>query len=266
MQSGGHEPYAENTGWLGRAMELAGIPGKALALDMPLLIRGGEDLDNLYPANLKGVDGPKVHTLELLQAEYTGSAAVAFEKLRLRAVNGSLDALRRDPGGLALAAGREMAKPDGPNVAVVRIPEFDTHAHQGAHDGLLPNRLGEIDAVFQGFKIGLGPQWSNAIILTLTEFGRTVRENGSEGTDHGYGTAALLAGGLIKKASVLANWPGLSDKELYQGRDLMATLDYRSVCAAAIEAAFGIDHDVIAEQVFSEKRLPRVYGRLFGTA
>ncbi|MEO6014229.1 MAG: DUF1501 domain-containing protein [Devosia sp.] len=264
MQSGGREAFASQSGWLGRAMELAGIPGKALALDMPLIVRGGEDLDNLFPVNLKNVVPPKAELIALLEAEHDGDMQAALEKLRIRAMGEALMPLRRNPGSLALEAGKEMAKPDGPNVAVVRITDFDTHAHQGTNDGMLPQRLALIDETFKGFKTGLGPAWKNSIILTLTEFGRTVKENGSEGTEHGYGTAALLAGGLIKRANVVANWPGLSDKELFEGRDLMATLDYRAVCAAAMEAAFGLDHDLVADQVFGEKNLAHVHGLIFG--
>jgi uncharacterized protein (DUF1501 family) len=264
MQSGGTAPFATQTGWLGRAMEMAGIPGKALALDMPLLVRGGEDLDNLYPASLKNVAPTRAALIAALEADADGDMKLAYEKLRLRALGNSMEALRRNPGGLAEEAGKEMAKPDGPNVAVVRITEFDTHAHQGTNDGMLPQRLQLIDDAFKGFKIGLGSAWANSIILTITEFGRTVKENGSEGTDHGYGTAALLAGGLIKRANVLADWPGLGDSDLFEGRDLMATLDYRSVCAAAIEAAFGLDHGLITEKVFGEKSLPHIHGLIFG--
>lgn len=264
MQSGGKEAFASQSGWLGRAMELAGIPGKALALDMPLIVRGGEDLDNLFPVNLKNVVPPKPDLIALLEAEYDGDMKAALEKLRLRAMGDVLAPLRRNPGSLASEAGKEMAKPGGPNVAVVRIPEFDTHAHQGTNDGMLSQRLALIDETFKGFKAGLGSAWRQSIVLTLTEFGRTVKENGSEGTDHGYGTAALMAGGLIKRSNVLADWPGLSDAELFEGRDLMATLDYRAVCAAALEAAFGLDHDVIAEQVFGDRKLPHVHGLVFG--
>jgi uncharacterized protein (DUF1501 family) len=262
MQSGTRDPFSSPTGWLGRAMEIAGIPGKALALDMPLLIRGGADLDNLYPANLPKTDAdPRV--LELLRQSSDGDVQASFAKLHLKATSGALEARRRDPAGLALAAGQEMARPGGPNVAVVRLTEFDTHSHQGATDGSLPDLFSTIDQVFRSFKIGLGDAWKNSIVLTLTEFGRTVKENGSQGTDHGYGTAALLAGGLIKKATVLADWPGLSDKELFQQRDLMATLDYRAVCAAAMEAAFAIPHDQITEQIFGEKDLVHVHDMIF---
>ena len=105
---------------------------------------------------------------------------------------------------------------------------------------------------------------SNTIILTMTEFGRTVKENGSAGTDHGYGSVGLLAGGLIKRSSVIANWPGLANRELYERRDLYATIDYRSVCAACVEAAFGLDHSVISETVFRDKNIPRIYRHIFG--
>lgn len=263
MMSGGQVPYGSDTGWLGRAMEIAGIPGKALALDMPLLIRGGEDLDNLYPVNMPGVKLPPEDLVSLIAASYGGEMEQAYDKVRVKLLNSSMSGLSRDPAGLALTAGQEMAKPGGPNVSVIRIPDFDTHARQGVDDGMLPRLLTTVDEVFRAYRIGLGDAWSNSIVLTLTEFGRTVKENGSDGTDHGYGTAALMAGGLLKKSTVMANWPGLSDKELFEGRDLMATLDYRAVCAAAIEAAFGIPHDQIAEQVFGEKRLLRVHDLLF---
>lgn len=263
MQSGGHVPYESDTGWLGRAMEIAGIPGKALALDMPLLIRGGEDLDNLYPADLPGVVPPSAELIELIAAGYEGDIARAYDKVRLKALNAALVPMQRNPAALALAAGQEMAKPGGPNVSVIRIPDFDTHARQGVDDGMLPRLLTTVDEVFRSYKIGLGSAWKDTIVMTLTEFGRTVKENGSDGTDHGFGTAALLAGGLLKKSTVMADWPGLSDRELFEGRDLMATLDFRAVCAAAIEAAFAIPHDQIAEQVFGESRLVHVHDLLF---
>jgi len=263
MQSGGHVPYGSDTGWLGRAMEIAGIPGKALALDMPLLIRGGEDLDNLYPVDLPGVTPPSGDLVGLLSASFGGETGDAYDKIRMKILNHSLASQRRDPAGLALVAGQEMAKPGGPNVSVIRIPEFDTHARQGVDDGMLPRLFTTVDEVFRAYKVGLGGAWQNSIVMTLTEFGRTAKENGSDGTDHGYGTTALLAGGLLKKGTVLANWPGVSDKELFEGRDLMATLDYRAVCAAAIEAAFGIPHDQVSEQIFGEKKLLRVHDLLF---
>ncbi|MEJ0011042.1 MAG: DUF1501 domain-containing protein [Bauldia sp.] len=261
MQTGIAKPFAIQTGWLGRAMELAGIPGKSLALDMPLLIRGAADLDNLYPASIPGSEGPTRDLMTALEAAYTGDASEAFAKLAMR--TGALEDRRREPAALAMHAGKEMAKPGGPNVSVIRVTDFDTHSQQGADEGRQADRHTIVDQIFLNYKHGLGDAWKNSIILTLTEFGRTVQENGSAGTDHGWGTAALIAGGLLKKASVVANWPGLGDKEMFEGRDLASTLDYRTICAAAIEAAFGLPHDEIAERIFMEPKLPHAYGLLF---
>ena len=121
-----------------------------------------------------------------------------------------------------------------------------------------------VDKTFATLKNELREQWTNTVVLTMTEFGRTVKENGSAGTDHGYGSVGLLAGGLIRKSSVIANWPGLSNGDLYERRDLYATIDYRSVCAACIEAAFNLDHSLISETIFRDKKISRIYRHIFG--
>ncbi len=115
MQTGITKPFGIQTGWLGRAMELAGIPGKSLALDMPLLIRGAADLDNLYPADVRGSLGPSRDLMGLLQAAHDGDEREAFGKLAMR--TGSDEDRRRAPAALALHAGQQMAKPGGPNVS-----------------------------------------------------------------------------------------------------------------------------------------------------
>ena len=111
--------------------------------------------------------------------------------------------------------------------------------------------------------MGLGRSWNDSIILTITEFGRTVKANGSAGTDHGYGSVGLLAGGMLNGGKILSKWPGISENDLFQKRDLMSTIDYRSICAACIEKAYNIPHDVIATKIFNEKKLERLYQHLF---
>ena len=83
------------------------------------------------------------------------------------------------------------------------------------------------------------------------------------GTDHGYGSAGIIAGGAISNGRVISDWPGLAKSEQFEGRDLMSTTDYRSVCAACIEKTLGIDHDLIASKVFYTPKLPRVYDHIF---
>ena len=257
MQGAGLSPFSEKTGWLGRALDLANVPGNALSLDMPLILRGNDDNDNFYPANIKN-SSVNTSLINLISKAHDNDEAEIFSKLSLKASNAYK--VPRDPVSLAEYAGKEMSKENGPNASVIRIGQFDTHANQvGAHD----RQLKIIDDVFAGYKRGLGDAWDKSIILTLTEFGRTVAVNGTRGTEHGYGTAGLLAGGTISKGRVIAQWPGLSKKDQFEGRDLMATLDYRSVCAACIERSLGLDHDLIASKVFFAPKLPRLYDYLF---
>jgi uncharacterized protein (DUF1501 family) len=262
VETGLLEPFSSQTGWLGRAMELAGIAGRSFSLDTPLLVRGATSIDNFYPASLMGSQAGEVETVAALTEAFDPSVRDVFAELEIRSAK-PITKVIRDPVGLALEAGKAMQTENGPRVAVIRIPEFDTHANQGADNGRHPELLSTIDKVFAGLKRGLGTVWSDTVVLTVTEFGRTVGVNGSAGTDHGYGSVGLLAGGLLRKSAVLANWPGLSDENLFEGRDLMATLDYRAVCSAAIEAALGLDHDVISEKVFGEHNLTRVHNAIF---
>lgn len=263
MESGNLQPFSDRTGWLGRALDLAQMPGRALSMDMPLIIRGGTELDNYYPSSLRGSADPDVGLAELLMQEHGETAAQSFEKISLKYVKPPKFAAR-DQVSLAKYAGQQLQLPEGPSAAVFRVAEFDTHALQGSDEGKHSRQLAELDDIFLGLKAGLREAWANTVILTLTEFGRTVKVNGTEGTDHGYGSAGLLAGGMLKKGQVIAQWPGLKTKDLFEERDLQTTIDYRSVCAACIEQAYGLDHDVIAERVFYEPGLPRLTHLLFG--
>ena len=263
MESGNLQPFSDRTGWLGRALDLAKMPGRALSIDMPLIIRGGIELDNYYPASLRGSPDPEVGLAELLMQEHSEVAAQSFQRISEKYTIPQ-KFVARDQVSLAKYAGQQLKNPNGPSAAVFRVAEFDTHALQGSDDGQHSRQLTELDDIFLGLKAGLKDAWENTIILTLTEFGRTVRVNGTEGTDHGYGSAGLLAGGMIRKGQVITQWPGLKTKDLFEERDLQSTIDYRSVCAACIEKAYGLDHDQIAERVFYEPNLPRLTDLIFG--
>ena len=250
VETGILTPFSSKTGWLGRAMELAGVGGRSLSLDTPLLVRGNMDVEAYYPSDLRGSKFPDNGVLDALKSIYEGDALETAEVLQQQ-LNLSLDAPRlRDPEGLATFAGKKMQSQHGPKVAVIRVPEFDTHANQGTEDGLHSEQLKVVDNVFGALKAGLGPMWASTVVITITEFGRTIAQNGSAGTDHGYGSACLIAGGLIDQAGIVSDWPGLKPNALHDGRDLQATIDMRSVCAACLEISFGLEHDEITEKVF----------------
>ena len=274
MQGGGDTPFFLRTGWLGRALDLALLPGKSLSLDMPLILRGTVDIDNYYPHRIRGSKGLDLDLIESIAMAHNDIEANYFRKVIDKASRKSQNNgffknskakgwLKRDAVSLAHYAGKQLAKDDGPIVSVLKINKFDTHALQGGNKGYLADQLRIYDDVIGAYKKGLGKAWKNSIILTVTEFGRTVMTNGGAGTDHGYGTAGLLAGGSIKKGRVFSDWPGLSTKDQFEARDLMSTTDYRSVCAACIEKALGLSHDTIADKVFYAPNLARSYDKFF---
>ena len=263
MQGGGLNPFSETSGWLGRALDLARTPGRSMSLDMPLVLRGMSDNDNFYPASIRGSSNLMTQLIDSISMSHSREGSEVFKKVSKKSTQKD-SIVPRNPASLAKYAGKAMAQENGPLSSVIKVDQFDTHAHQGSDEyGRHGKQLTLIDDIIAGYKEGLGDAWDRSIILTLTEFGRTVLENGTQGTEHGYGTAGLLAGGAISKSRVISNWPGLAKNEQFEQRDLMSTIDYRSVCAACIENALGLDHDLIAEKVFFTPKLPRVYKNIF---
>ena len=110
---------------------------------------------------------------------------------------------------------------------------------------------------------GLGKEFDNTLILTLTEFGRTVEQNGGYGTEHGYGSAILMAGGLLKKSQVLTDWPGLN--KLFEHRDLQSTIDARGIYASAMSAVLDLEFEQIKKNVFWNSDISNFSEQLFKT-
>ncbi len=263
MQGGGLSPFSDTTGWLGRALDLAKVPGRSLSLDMPLILRGMSDNDNFYPASIKSSSDLMTQLIDAISMAHSKEGSEIFQKVSMKS-NQKNSIVPRNPASLAKFAGKAMSKDGGPLSSVIKVDQFDTHANQGADEnGNHGTQLTLIDDIIAGYKEGLGDAWDRSIILTLTEFGRTVLENGTGGTEHGYGSAGLLAGGAITKSRIISQWPGLAKNEQFEKRDLMSTIDYRSVCAACIEKSLGLDHDLIASKVFYTPKLPRVYDQIF---
>ena len=263
MQGGGLNPFSETTGWLGRALDLAKTPGRSMSLDMPLILRGMSGNDNFYPASIRSSSDLMTKLIDSISMSHSKEGSEVFKKVSKKSTQKN-SIVPRNPASLAKYAGIAMSQEGGPLSSVIKVDQFDTHAAQGSDEyGRHGKQLTLIDDIIAGYKEGLGDAWDRSIILTLTEFGRTVLENGTKGTEHGYGTAGLLAGGAITKSRVISNWPGLAKNEQFEQRDLMSTIDYRSVCAACIENALGLDHDLIADKVFFSPKLPRVYNNIF---
>ena len=269
METGGHIPYSIKTGWLGRGMKLAELKGDglALALPMPLLLRGIPSNDNFYPSKKRL---PRTELLQLLKSVYVDKSehdlANMMEIIANRSMmNNGGTSMSRKNSSLAYKAGLELKKINGPRVAVFEVDGFDTHAAQGGVNGSHSDSLIEMDSIFKSLEKGLGSEIENTLVLTLTEFGRTIKQNGGRGTEHGYGSAIFMAGGLLKKSQVYTDWPGLKRKELFEGRDLNSTIDARSVYASAMSTVFDIDFKRIQKEVFWGDKLQNLSDKLFRT-
>ena len=163
------------------------------------------------------------------------------------------------------ASAEFLRREDGPKVAVFDTTGWDTHANEGAAQGQLAGRLAALDAGLRMLKEQLGPVWNDTAVLLATEFGRTAAINGTRGTDHGTGTAAFLLGGAVKGGRVITDWPGLSTRSLYQGRDLMPTLDLRSVLKGVMQEHLQVPGRALDTSVFPDSQAAKVLTGLVKT-
>ena len=262
MESGGHKPFTEYTGWLGRGMETAGLEGLAIALPMPLILRSKANLDNYFPTKLST---PSPEIMKRVSETYPDNSNLksTIERVMMRPYSMLSGRGSRKAYRLAGTAAKALAKPDGPRVAVFDINGFDTHAAQGGSDGEHADKLYNLDKIFGKLRENLGTSFDDTLIVTLTEFGRKIEQNGGNGTEHGYGTAVLMMGGLIKKAQVFSDWPGLKRKNMFEGQDLQATIDARSIYCSAMAMAFDTDFEKLQRQVFWNDPLLNLQDKLF---
>jgi uncharacterized protein (DUF1501 family) len=150
------------------------------------------------------------------------------------------------------AAANFLRREDGPQVAVFDTTGWDTHANEGAAQGQLALRLGALDTGLRTLKEQLGSVWKDTAVLLITEFGRTAAANGTRGTDHGTGAAAFLVGGAVQGGRVIADWPGLSARDLHEGRDLKPTTDLRAVLKGLLAQQLLVPSTALEKDVFPD--------------
>ena len=163
--------------------------------------------------------------------------------------------IARVRGYFAEAAGtaaRFLAKADGPRVGAVGFVGWDTHINEGAASGQLANLLGALDGALAAIETNMGEAWRETVVAIITEFGRTARINGTDGTDHGTGTVAFLAGGALHGGRMVADWPGLKPAQLYEGRDLKPTTDLRAVLKGLLRDHLRVEESALARTVFPD--------------
>lgn len=258
LETGSAQPYAIKDGWMNRLLGL--LPPDearaiAVAATVPMALRGKVEVASYAPSALPDASDDLIARVTRL---YEGDAqlhALWAQATATRMLTGDLAA---DQGRNAAATGELAAKliaPDnGARIAMIETGGWDTHAGQV---GRLAAQLKGLDAMTAALKAGLGPLWAQTLVIVATEFGRTVRVNGTGGTDHGTASVAMLMGGAVRGGRVVADWPGLSDAALYEGRDLKATGDVNAVIAGALAQHYGLDPARALAALFPASRVTR---------
>jgi len=266
LQSGYETPGHVRSGWLNRA--LVGLTarevqtgGLAVAAQVPLLLRGAAPAKIWLP---KGFRDTTPDTRERLMDLYGQTdpqlSARLAEALRLEEeiksgkasmLNGREgDRATREFRGLARAAARIMNRDAGPRVGVLTLSGWDTHAAEKPVAGRFGRQVVRLDAILGTLADEMAEHWSATTVLVITEFGRMVRMNGTHGTDHGTATVAMLLGGAVNGGRVVSDWPGLAEKDLYEGRDLRPTTDLRAIVKGILAEQFSVPDRALAEKVF----------------
>ena len=145
------------------------------------------------------------------------------------------------PFGQALRQIAQLVKADvGLEVAFAESGNWDHHANEGAAVGVLANRLDDLARGIAALVLDLGDRMQDVVVMTMSEFGRTVAENGNRGTDHGHGNAMMIIGGGVRGGKVYGKWPGLAREQRHDGRDLAITTDFRSVFNEVVRGHLGL--------------------------
>lgn len=251
LETGGTSAYQMKDGWMNRLLTLlpsAQNEAIAFATTVPMALRGKVEVASYAPSALPQASDDLLMRVEQLYAEDTqlhGLWTVAMEANSMADDVGA----KQDPASFGKLAASFLAKADGPRIAMIETGGWDTHTGQ---EGRLARQLKSLDTMIAAIRVGLGPVWQKTTIVVATEFGRTAASNGTGGTDHGTGSTAMILGGDVNGGRVIADWPGLSTSNLYEGRDLKPTTNLNTLFASIAGAGFSIDSDRISKTLFPE--------------
>ena len=254
-------------GWMNRL--LAALPGPhgpteavSVGPTLPQILRGALPVANiaLGPQGAKptALDRPEI--ARAFDRLYAGDDRLSVSYREAREARAELlgdlaDEMRRADNGAPPPSGfpteaaqlaRLIRRDRNIRLAFTSLGGWDTHVNQGKGKGQLANRLKPLGDGLATLAKDLGEDWDDTVVAVVSEFGRTVHENGNGGTDHGHGNVVWVLGGNVRGGRVYGDWPGLAKAQLYQGRDLAVTTDYRSVFATILERHLGIADDQLA--------------------
>jgi uncharacterized protein (DUF1501 family) len=277
LESGLPKPGRVESGWLNRALGMLEPDTRvrprerqafAVGPISPLVVRGSAPILSWVPSRLAPVsDETTMRLLDYYQHTDPEFARVLEDRIGLAAIaraGGIENARNQGPvvqvGGIAQvrsyfaeaagAAANFLASADGPRVGALALDGWDTHVNEGAVRGRLAALLGALDGALAAIETNMRAAWSDTVVTLITEFGRTARVNGDQGTDHGTATVALLIGGALRGGRVMADWPGVKERALYENRDLKPTTDLRSVIKGLLRDHLRVDERALTADVF----------------
>lgn len=263
LETGLDQPVGSASGWLNRTLEVLGgtsSQGIAVGGPLPLSMQGRIPVATWAPSALRSGneafidDLSQLYNLDPVLAD-PFTAALTLQEQAMALAGGSSKRGLAQFEQLFAATGRFLNAPDGARIAALEFSGWDTHARQGLANGTLDRRLNALATGLLALKAEFSADaWSKTVVVVATEFGRTVATNGSGGTDHGTGGAALLFGGAVRGRRVLADWPGLATRQLYEGRDLRPTLDTRQMLKGVLAAQFDLRAAELDRLVFPDSQ------------
>jgi uncharacterized protein (DUF1501 family) len=277
LETGATSPFARDAGWLNVALGALPAPrkqgrrelGVAVTDQTPLLLRGAAPITTWSPSRLPEAEGDTVARLMALYQRTDPALATALDAASnangIAAASGAMTGMNAAPRGgglapLAKAAAGFLRDANGPTAAVMEMTGWDTHANQGLAQGQLARVLALLDDGIATLRTEMGPAWANTIVVVATEFGRTVAMNGGGGSDHGTGAAAFVLGGAVKSGATIADWPGLSQNALYEGRDLKPTTDLRAVLKGVLADHMGVPEGALGQVFPGSATIPPLRG------
>jgi uncharacterized protein (DUF1501 family) len=271
LESGLPKPGASDSGWLNRALAGLAPAGRvdprgsklfAVGPVTPLVVRGPAPVLSWSPQRVMPASEDTVGRLLTLYRDCDAKLAGVLEDNSKRVAGIEQPGNGQKPGvpgpgqvrayfsEAAGTAAKFLSQPEGPRVGALALDGWDTHFNEGIAQGRLSQLLGALDEALAAIKTNMGVAWRETVVALATEFGRTARINGTEGTDHGTATVAILVGGALKGGRVIADWPGLKLINLYQDRDLKPTTDLRAVLKGVLRDHLRADEKALAQTVF----------------
>jgi len=248
-KGGGSRNY--QSGFMSRtAQVLSGTKPISFTTQLPLTFRGGSPVPNIA-LNFAGKPGVGGRNAELIQAMYQGqdlapavTEGFAVQNQVYDTISGEMMAANRNAvstRGFEQAAQRiGLLMQDKFNLGFVDVGGWDTHVNQGGAEGYLAGRIGELGRGLAALKVSLGPAWKDTLVVVVSEFGRTFRENGNRGTDHGHGSSYWVLGGAVRGGRIAGPQVAMTQANLFQDRDWPVLTDYRSLIGGLLRKGYGL--------------------------